>query len=200
MDYQKAIDFILDRLKQDLPPELKYHAVKHTASVIRNCRKIAGAEGVSGRDLQLLITAAAYHDSGFLKSYERNEPQGCEIAKEHLPKFGFSEHDIKVICGMIMATQPPQSPKTKLEEILCDADLFYLGGDQYDEIADTLYEELFLHGKKMSEKEWLDLQIESLENHQYFTEYAKRTRDANKQSILDYLHQQKLNRYRKSGS
>ena len=49
------------------------------------------------------------------------------MAKEELPKFGLSEKDIELICGMIMATKIPQNPKTKLEKIIADADLEYLG-------------------------------------------------------------------------
>ena len=35
--------------------------------------------------------------------------------------------DIEIICGIIMATKIPQRPKNYLEEIICDADLNYLG-------------------------------------------------------------------------
>ncbi|MDA0973125.1 MAG: hypothetical protein O2867_05255 [Bacteroidetes bacterium] len=42
-----------------------------------------------------------------------------------------------------MATKVPQEPKDHLARILCDADLDYLGGDDYDEIAGGLYQELF---------------------------------------------------------
>ena len=46
------------------------------------------------------------------------------------------------ICGMIMATKIPQSPKNYLEQILCDADLDYLGRDDFYDIGGTLFKEL----------------------------------------------------------
>ena len=187
MNYQGAIDHILKRLEKELSPDLKYHAVIHTVSIIRNCRKIAQAEGVEGIDLQLLITAAAYHDSGFLECYDRNEALGCKIAQQALTEYDFTKEQINRICGMIMATQPPQSPNNKLEMILCDADLFYLGGDQYEDIAESLFEELQLHGKDMSSREWLEMQVHSLQEHQYFTQFAKTTRGPRKQEILARL-------------
>lgn len=187
MDYQGAIDHILKRLETELSADLKYHAVIHTISIIRNCRKIAEAEGVEGEDLQLLITAAAYHDSGFLECYDRNEAIGCRIAREALPGYDFTETQLNRICGMIMATQPPQSPHNQLEMILCDADLFYLGGDQYEQIAESLFEELLLHGKKMTEREWLEMQVNSLQEHHYFTEFSKNTRGPRKREILAKL-------------
>lgn len=199
MDYQKAIDYILDRLQRELPSDLKYHAAIHTTSVIHNCRKIAEAEGVSDSDLKLVLTAAAYHDSGFLEVYENNEKIGCEIAKKALINYGFTEAEISKICCMIMATQPTQLPKNKLEMILCDADLFYLGGDQYEEIANSLYDELQLHGHDMTQEEWLSLQIHSLKEHQYFTDFAIHSRELKKQSTFTMLQSQ-VPRFRKSGS
>ncbi len=199
MDSQKAIDFILDRLQRELPSDLKYHAAIHTTSVIRNCRKIAEAEGISDSDLKLILTAAAYHDSGFLEVYENNEKIGCEIAKKALVRYGFTEDEISTICGMIMATQPSQTPKNKLEMILCDADLFYLGGDQYEEIANSLYDELQLHGHDMTQEEWLNLQLHSLKEHQYFTDFAIQSRELKKQSTLAMLQTQ-MPGFRKSGS
>lgn len=192
MNYQGAIDYILQRLKTELSPDLKYHAVIHTVSIIRNCRKIAEAEGIDEEELQLLLTAAAYHDAGFLEAYDRNEQIGCQIAEEALPGFDFSKEQIRRICGMIMATQPPQAPRNELEMILCDADLYYLGGDQYEEIAESLYQELLLYGKKLSRDEWLEMQVHSLEDHQYFTGFAKRQRGPRKKLILEKLRK-KLN-------
>jgi uncharacterized protein len=187
MNYQGAINHILYRLKAELSPNLKYHAVIHTISIIRNCRKIAEAENISDEDLQLLLTAAAYHDSGFLEAYERNETIGCRIARQALPRFSFTTEEIKSVCGMIMATRPPQAPCNKLEMILCDADLYYLGGDHYDDIAESLYQELQLNQKQVTRSQWLEMQIQSLEEHQYFTDFAKQQRDAKKHLILEKL-------------
>ena len=59
-----------------------------------------------------------------------------------LPEFGYSETEIDTICGMILATKFPQQPHNRLEEIMCDADLDYLGRPDFFSIGNTLFEEL----------------------------------------------------------
>lgn len=76
--------------------------------------------------LQLLLTAASYHDAGSLRVIKHHETDSCKIANEILPSFGYSNDDIKSINSMIMVTKIPQSPSNLLQEILADADFDYL--------------------------------------------------------------------------
>ena len=172
MDHRKAIEHILEKLEKELPSSLKYHSVDHTKDVMRSARFIAEAEGVKEEDLELLMTAAAYHDSGFLRTYARHEEVSCEIAKECLPAFGFTDNEIELIQEMIMSTRVPQASETLLGRILCDADLDYLGDDRYDSISAGLHEELLLNGFTMDDKKWLDIQIKFLEEQQYWTAFS----------------------------
>ena len=73
---------------------------------------------------------------------------------------------------MIRATRIPQSPKTHLERILADADLDYLGRDDFFEVGDRLFTELHLLGKIASKAEWDKLQLEFMQDHSYFTKTA----------------------------
>ena len=82
-------------------------------------------------------------------------------------------------------TQIPHNPKKKLEEIICDADLDYLGRDDFHVIADRLRVELREHGKIDSDRKWDELQVMFLTNHKYFTETAKATRRAKKLQNLE---------------
>lgn len=187
MDYHGAIDHILKRLKVELTADLSYHNLEHTLAVTRNCRKIAKAEGISEHDLKLLLTAAAYHDAGFLEAYADNEPVGCRIAEEALARYNYQPRDIERVKALILATRPSRRPENELQEIICDADLFYLGGDQYYDIAESLHRELRAQDHEISDEEWLKMQIDLLEKHRYYTSFARRTRDANKKKILKEL-------------
>ena len=132
---------ILARLERELDPRLGYHNLLHTLDVMKQTEIIAKQEGINDKhELLLLNTAAAYHDSGFLLVYKGHEEKSCEIATEDL-KNVFSEEDIKKICGMIRATKIPQSPNTLLEQIICDADLDYLGRNDFEPISRNLYDE-----------------------------------------------------------
>lgn len=187
MNHQKAIDYILERLSKELPLSLHYHSLDHTLEVMRAAQVIAEAENVNDDDMQLLLTAAAYHDSGFLRSYKNHEELSCDIARESLPKFGFDKETIELIEAMIMSTRVPQASETHLGRILCDADLDYLGEDNYSDISIGLYEELKLNGYNLNEKQWLDLQIKFLEDQQYWTDYSIATRTRKKNIVLARL-------------
>lgn len=96
---------------------------------------IAKHEGIEdNNDLLLLKISALYHDVGFLTIYTGHEEISCEVVSHELYDFGFSKEQVDIICGMIRATKVPQQPQTKLEEIICDADLDYLGRDDFFQI------------------------------------------------------------------
>ncbi len=169
MDYQAAKSFILDKLHSELSDQLFYHGVHHTLDVLEVASELCRVLGVSAYETILLKTAALFHDAGFTVSSEEHEQLGCEIAQIHLPDFGYSDFEIEKICGMIMATKIPQSPKTKLEEIICDADLDYLGRTDFYEIAASLFEELRAFDRIKTEEEWNRIQVRFLESHSFFT-------------------------------
>ncbi|HVT85051.1 MAG TPA: hypothetical protein VHD35_07595, partial [Chitinophagaceae bacterium] len=125
-------------------------------------------------------TAALYHDSGFLHAYSGHEEAGCEIVKKELPAYGINGKQLDAICGMIMATKIPQSPKNKLEEIICDADLDYLGRPDFFKIANSLFKEMMHRGLVNNEREWNRIQVNFLKNHHYFTPTNKQSREQQK--------------------
>ena len=180
MDYTKAKQYILGRMEKEVPLDFRYHNLRHSLDVLQAAERLASAENMSVKELDLLKTAALFHDSGFIFQYGCNEPVGCEIARQSLPEFGYGKADIEKICGMIMATAIPQSPGNKLEQILCDADLDYLGRDDFETIAETLREELKHRGREFTAEEWTAFQLDFMTKHKYFTQAARKLREAKK--------------------
>lgn len=178
--------FIREKLERELPTTLHYHNLEHIQDVVNASLLIAENEKVGEDDKLLIRMAALYHDSGFIVSGKDHEQRGCAIARETLPQFGFSSEQIEKICGMIMATKIPQNPKTLSEQILCDADLDYLGRDDFYAIGKKLYAEMQERGLVETEREWNLIQKTFLENHRYFTRYAKENREQQK---LHYLQE-----------
>ncbi|QQQ29555.1 HD domain-containing protein [Chryseobacterium indoltheticum] len=187
MEYEKLNKIILKRLRENLPEHLSYHSVMHVKDVIDSVEKIAKSEGVNDEDLVLLKTAALFHDTGFLFGSKNHEEKSCEIAAEYLLEYGFSQDQLDKINGMIMATKIPQTPKNHLEQIVADADLDYLGRDDFFVIGDKLFEELSMFGIVNSERDWNLLQEKFLESHHYFTETAINSRNQKKQDNLDII-------------
>jgi len=184
MQFKKAGKFILNKLSKELPKYLSYHSVDHIQDVYDAAEKIGKQENISPYNMKLLLTASWYHDAGFLKGPKDHEEESCRIARENLPLYGYKPNEIELICGMIMATKIPQSPKTFLEQIMADADLDYLGRDDFFTIGDKLFAELSVFGFLSSEDEWNRLQVRFLESHNYFTQTALKLRQAKKEEHL----------------
>ena len=187
MQFNDAKKFILKKLKKELPKHLSYHSVEHITDVYKSAKAIAKHEKVKGDDLKLLLTAALFHDSGFLQGQKEHEALSCSIAKEYLPGYDYTEEQINKICGMIMATKIPQSPKNLLEEIICDADLDYLGRNDFFIIGDRLFSELRMYGMINDEMDWNRLQVRFLETHHYFTKTAIKMRKEKKDEYLSII-------------
>jgi exopolyphosphatase/pppGpp-phosphohydrolase len=186
-DFEVAETFMLQTLQQELSSSLTYHGYHHTLDVMQAAVAIAATEHLSAEETGLLRVAVAFHDAGFIHTYKNHEARSCELAKEFLPAFGFTKKQIDCICSMVMATKIPQLPKTKLEYIICDADLDYLGREDVIPIAETLYKELNIHIKPMDEKTWDEVQIAFLKSHHYHTAYATKHRQQNKIAYLNSL-------------
>lgn len=187
MEFLKAKSHIQKRLKNELPKYLYYHSTEHIKDVYTAAKQIAASEGVKGENLKLLLIAAMYHDSGFMIQAKNHEKLSCTIVKETLPDFGFSAEQINKICGMIMATKIPQNPQNHLEEILCDADLDYLGREDFFTIGNHLFEELKTYKIVITKRDWNLLQIGFLEQHNYFTKTAIALRKPQKDKYLQLL-------------
>jgi hypothetical protein len=88
---------------------------------------------------------------------------------------------------MIMATKVPQTPHTLLEKIICDADLDYLGRDDFYAVGSRLFDEMKVRGFVESEREWNLIQKTFLETHRYHTKYARQHRESKKQEYLQEI-------------
>jgi len=186
MNFEDARSYILERLSTELNPNLFYHTLDHTLDVFESAIRIAKKENIPENDIPLIKTAALYHDSGMLVTYDGHESASVDIAQRVLPGFGYSVQQMEVIKGMIMATKLPQNPHNKLEKVLCDADLDYLGRDDFFMISHRLKQEWHVRGHQQSLKEWYNGQIAFLSSHVYFTESAIELRRPKK---IDNLNQ-----------
>lgn len=191
MNYQKLEPYILNKLQHELPKHLHYHSIHHVLDVLHAAVQIAANENISASELVLLKTAVLFHDSGFIVKPENHEETGCEIAKKTLPDFDYTKEAIEKICGMIMATKIPQTPLNHLEQIICDADLDYLGRDDYWKISENLFLEIN-ETKTITASEWNNIQIRFFEAHHYFTKTAIALRKEKKEFFLNALKKKNL--------
>jgi len=178
---------VMERLEQDLPKDIYYHNIKHTIDVVTQVEVIGRGEGVTEEELLLLKTAALMHDTGFILSYDNHEQSSIELAQEVLRRFDYTEKQITKIVELIGVTHPKAKPVNKLQFILKDADLDYLGRSDFINVSEHLYHELQEHDIKMTSKEWNKKQFEFISKHKYYTETARTMRQINKEKQLEKL-------------
>jgi uncharacterized protein len=190
MDYEGAKKYILNELKTKLKKSLYYHDLSHTMDVLDSALRLATSEKLPKTEITLLKTACIFHDAGMLNTYINHEEAACEIAARILPEYNYSPYEIETISKMIMATKLPQSASGKLEMIICDADLDYLGREDFFMISHKLkYEWEINQINTLSLKEWYELQVKFLESHTYFSETAIKTRLKGKEKNLAQIKQ-----------
>lgn len=180
-------EIILDKLEKELPEYLFYHNYKHTIDVVNQAELIGYGEKVTDEEILLLKTAALFHDAGHTISYQNHEYYGCQIVKEILPKYNYTEEQIEKINELIMATELPPKPKNTLQRIMCDSDLDYLGRIDFIPVSNTLYDELKAQNKMGSLNDWNKIQVKFLNSHQYFTNTANNLREVNKEKQIERI-------------
>jgi predicted metal-dependent HD superfamily phosphohydrolase len=185
-NFDGAEQYIITLLEREMP-NLQYHNIRHIYDVLESALKIADSEDLTGDEIKMLRLAALFHDAGFIRSSSNHEERGVDMAREILPTYGLSNAQIDTICGMIMATRIPQSPTNILENVLCDADLDYLGRDDFYEIGGRLFEELRTQGIVETEREWNLVQKTFLNSHRYHTSYSKTNREHAKSKRLQEI-------------
>jgi uncharacterized protein len=187
-NFEQAKRYALHRLGQELPQHLHYHGITHTRDeVVPTAEKLAGLEGIQEEALYLLLTAAWFHDLGYVEKPTHHELISARIAKQVLPDFGYTAEQIEIIQWAILSTALPQSPVTLIEQILTDADLDILGREDFMSRNTDLRRELAFFGKKFTDAAWYAGQIRFIETHTYFTASAHILRDAGKLSNIASL-------------
>lgn len=184
MDIQEEV---LNLLEKNLPNNLYYHNIKHTIDVITEVELIGWAEGLKEEEILILKTAALFHDAGHIVDYRTHEYQSVLLARQILPRYNFSKSQLDVVERLILATKFPPTPKDKLEEVICDSDLDYLGRADFIPVSNNLYKELKERQMIGSWNEWLQMQLDFIMQHQYYTQTAKKLREVNKQQQIERL-------------
>ncbi len=154
---------------------LLYHNIEHTKSVVAAATRIANHYQLEERDFLAVVIAAWFHDLGYYDGAATgHEERGAALAETFLREKGADEEIIGLARNCIMATIMPQRPETLLQQIVCDADLFHLGSDHFNERSKLLHKEMeLLYNRNISKADWRKGTIKLMESHHYHTDYAR---------------------------
>ncbi|WP_090558944.1 Pycsar system effector family protein [Pedobacter hartonius] len=192
MNYLEVLDqvraHIASLFHANKDERLIYHNLDHTERVVKAVVKIANHYQLSDHDFFVVNAAAWFHDIGYLTSFDHHEARGGESAKQFLTARGAEPEVIELIVNCILATKMPQHPVSLLEQIVCDADLFHLGGDNFKENNKLMRREVkAFHEKDIDKDEWRLKTIALFEGHHYHTEYCQDLLNAKKELNLQEL-------------
>jgi len=166
-----------------------YHNLAHTQNVVANAGKIARYYKLDDKDFFIVSAAAWYHDTGYnIGGGRDHEQEGAAMAESFLLARGVDQSTIEAVKNCILATKLPQAPKNLLEQIVCDADLYHLGTEEFREQNKQVRKEMeHRFGKEISKHEWRLGTIKLFEFHHYHTDYAHKFLDPVKQQNLEKL-------------
>ena len=174
---QKSERFIRDLFEKEMPDRLTYHDLEHTEYVVNQARIIGQHSGLTEEEINTVVVAAWFHDSGFVSTSIGHEEKSQELARAFLTSAGAKKNQIEQVLLCIKATEMPQNPgDNKLAMVLCDADMAYLSEEFYLDRTKKLRKEWNNSSEqKLSRKEYYLETVDLFNNHSYFTEYASRT-------------------------
>jgi predicted metal-dependent HD superfamily phosphohydrolase len=172
---EKAEGVVTALYREKIPSWARYHTLEHTREVVAACVEIGTGMALSDEEMEVIVLAAWFHDTGYLDGAEEHEARSAVIVEEFLKHQGYPSLRIPLVKGCIAATKIPQRPTTALERIVCDADLMYIGGPRFKEHSDALRDEWETRmGIKYGEVEWLQKNIEFVGSCEFHTGFVRR--------------------------
>ncbi|RZL30632.1 MAG: phosphohydrolase, partial [Pedobacter sp.] len=182
-----AKSYVLNYFTQHHDAKLVYHDLKHTEDVVAATVQIANHYQLSEEDFFIVYVAAWFHDTGYFEDIVHHEEKSTVIAKRFLSEQNVPEELISKITEVILSTRMPQKPVNLLESILCDADLFHLGQEDFRKKGKLMQKEAELLGKKISKKDWRKKNFEYLAHQNYHTDYGRLLLNDQKAKNLEKL-------------
>lgn len=183
--------YINHLLEEKLSDVYTFHNVQHTRDVVHDAERIGRASNLSDEELQILLTAAWFHDVGYTETYDGHEAVGVQLAEEFLAAEGCAPDFVERVISCILATQMPQEPRNLVEKALCDADVANLGSDTFFEMSARLRQELkAIKGEIFTDDEWRAVCYGFCKFHRFHTEYGRKVLGAKQQENLRILESQ----------
>lgn len=170
---ERTKEYAAGFIAENFTEKICYHNIDHTLEVVEAAEIIGKKCRISNRDLEIVIIAAWFHDTGYYLGCENHEAASADIAREYLTEQNIDKAFVDQVAKCILSTKIPQQPKSLLEKILCDADLYHLSTEKFFEKSELLWQEIKYHDNDMTPEYWLNMSKEFVEAHRYHTTYGK---------------------------
>ncbi|MEM1405699.1 MAG: Pycsar system effector family protein [Bacteroidota bacterium] len=166
-------EYVLSFFKEKSPPQLVFHNYDNTLNVVKAARLIGEHEQLTQEDLLVVELAAWFIYTGYCTFFENHRDYSGRIARNFLEQTELGDPLIEKVLECIQATQSDKTPTNRLEAAIKDADTFYLSSNEYFISLNKLRKESHGIQKKYSDQEWYKLQLTTLIEHDYHTNYGE---------------------------
>lgn len=187
-----AARFYVRRLFEELAdPDLVYHNLDHTLSVVNHTNEIGAHYALDDNQLFIVEVAAWFHDTGHLVgAMSHHEEISVELMREFLMENQISRDIQDDIAKCILATKMPVHPTGLLQEILCDADTYHLGTDEFERIDQLVWQEIEIRMHQKIEDR-VNRSIQFMRQHQFYTPYCRELLSEGKKKNIEMLLKKK---------
>lgn len=186
--------FVEEYMKARLPEQFVFHNYNRTAKVARICDTLSIQSDLKKSEKVLLHLAALFIDIGYCHDSRNSATAGAQIARNYFSEKGLDETAVRVITESIEAIGYPQQPVSLVAQYLCDADMFYLGSNNFSLNSELLREETSRVARiTFTDRDWIKEQLQVLEDHTYFTREARKLFKKRRRNNI-ILVQNQLNR------
>ena len=173
--YRKVENYVIGLYEDNPNPNLIYHNLKHTKTVVARTKEIAGHYNLSEREMLIVYVAAWFHDVGYLFTEARlHEEKSAELMREFMDDNVKDEETLQEMETCILATKSASQPATMLQEIVKDADTYHLGTKEFKEVNKLVMAELKLTYPAFDRAVANQKALELLTSHQFYTSYTKK--------------------------
>jgi predicted metal-dependent HD superfamily phosphohydrolase len=185
---KSSSEFVTRLLNENLSSELTYHNLSHAHEVFEAVTELGKNSNLSEEELEIIQVAAWFHDTGFINGYLNHEYKSVEIANEFLENILYPVEKIKRVTVIIIMTELANTPHSLSEKIIRDADILYIGKDNFFSKCISLRSEWeLIDHKKITESEWLQTCLDFISKTMFFTDYAKLKYETVRQSNINCL-------------
>lgn len=194
----KVKTYIHELFQEKYDKRSTYHSYEHSQEVAEAAENIGKESNLNDEELEAVILAAWFHDTGYLFRKEDHEAYSANVADDYLKTVDYDIKKRKRVAECILATKVDYIPVNLMEEVIHDADYINLANSDNLKQSELLKtESLNYGGIEMSEEDWLKAELKFMLNHRYYTAYGRKKLEEKKHGNIKNI-KKKLKKLREN--
>ena len=165
--------FVIDFFGRNKDPKYLFHTLEHTLNVVQQTEQIGKEEKLTEQEMQAVLIAAWFHDTGYLIQLEDHESFSIQTVRSFFEKYPAEPEVYEMVEACIKATKRDHEPVTLPEKVIMDADVSHLGNPDFISISKKLRKERsFCMNREVPSLEYWKGTLAFMERQQFYTNYA----------------------------